>query len=89
MREYFIDTAKKVYCHMTAGRDLYLAFFISAVPGCGKMLLNEFSQKAKADGYENMYLWTDSSCDHNYYDHHHFEKVAEFKSGEWEADDEG
>lgn len=36
-------------------------------------------------GYE-LIPWTDSSCDHNYYAHHHFEKVAEFKCDEWKAD---
>ena len=41
---------------------------------------------AKSEGYENLYLWTDSSCNHGYYAHHGFEKVAEFKSDEWKTD---
>lgn len=43
---------------------------------------------AKSEGYENLYLWTDSSCNHGYYAHHDFKKVVEFKSGEWAADSE-
>ena len=42
---------------------------------------------AKSEDYENLYLWTDSSCDHGYYAHHDFEKVAKFKSDEWKTDD--
>ena len=38
------------------------------------------------EGYESLYLWTDSSCNHGYYAHHGFEMVAEFKSDEWKTD---
>lgn len=41
---------------------------------------------AKSEGYECLYLWTDSSCNHGYYAHHGFEKVAEFKSNEWKTE---
>ncbi len=86
LRDYFIRTAPKVYKHMTAGKDLYLSFFISAVQGCGKELLAEVITLAKSEGYGAMYLWTDSSCNHDYYAHHRFEKVASFKSDEWKTD---
>lgn len=86
LREYFGKTSPKVYRHMDAERDLYLSFFISSVPGCGKLLLAEVMALAKSEGYENLYLWTDSSCNHAYYAHHDFEKVAEFKSDEWATD---
>lgn len=86
LRAYFEKNSPRVYEHMTRGRDLYLSFFISSVPGCGKMLLAELMRLAAAEGYETMYLWTDSSCNHTYYAHHRFEKVAEFKSDEWKTD---
>lgn len=86
LRDYFGNTSPKVYAHMRADKDLYLSFFISAVQGCGKQLLAEVVALAKAEGYENLYLWTDSSCNHGYYAHHGFEKVAEFKSDEWKTD---
>lgn len=88
LRNYFGMTSPKVYRHMNAMRDLYLSFFISSVPGCGKRLLAEIVTLAKANGYENLYLWTDSSCNHAYYAHHGFEKVAQFKSDEWATDSE-
>lgn len=89
LREYFDRTAPKVYEHMTTGKDIYLSFFISAIPGCGKQLLAELISLAKSNGYSAMYLWTDSSCNHDYYAHHQFERVAAFKSDEWKTDSDG
>ena len=83
-----VNTGSKVHEYMIAEKDLYLSFFISTVQGCGKMLLAEVVSLARSVGYENMYLWTDSSCNHGYYAHHDFKKVAEFKSREWAADSE-
>lgn len=60
LRHYFGGTAPKVYKYMTAGKDLYLSFFLSAVPGCGKLLLAEMMRMAATKGYQTMYLWTDS-----------------------------
>lgn len=71
---------------MNPDEDLYLSFFISSVPGCGKKLLAEVVELARTEGYKHLYLWTDSSCNHSYYAHHQFEKVAEFKSDEWKND---
>lgn len=85
LRDYFGRTAPKVYGHMTAGKDLYMSFFISSVQGCGKQLLEKLLCHAKCDGYSAVYLWTDSSCNHNYYAHHGFERVAAFKSDEWKT----
>lgn len=85
LRNYFDTTSPKVYERMQPDKDLYLSFFISAVPGCGKQLLAEIVKLAKAEGYKSLYLWTDSSCNHGYYAHNLFEKVAEFKSDEWKT----
>lgn len=86
LRSYFRTTGPKVYAKMTAEKDLYLSFFISSVPGCGKLLLRRVVELAVSEGYKNLYLWTDSSCNHDYYAHHQFEKVEEFKSDEWKID---
>ena len=85
LHDYFGKISPKVYHHMQADKDLYLSFFLSSVQGCGKQLLAEVVALAKRDGYEKLYLWTDSSCNHDYYAHHGFEKVAEFKSDEWKT----
>lgn len=86
LREYFDTTGPKVYGRMKAEDDLYLSFFLSTIPGCGKQLLAEIINLAKSEGYKNLYLWTDSSCNHEYYTHHNFEQVAQFNSDEWKTD---
>lgn len=86
LREYFDTTGPKVYSQMNPEEDLYLSFFISAIQGCGKRLLAEVISLARSEGYKNLYLWTDSSCNHGYYTHHGFEKISEFKSNEWKND---
>lgn len=86
LREYFNKTAPKVYKHMTKERDLYMSFFLSSVQGCGKQLLAKLMQLAKSDRYSALYLWTDSSCNHDYYAHHGFDRVVVFKSDEWKGD---
>ncbi len=86
LRDYFGKTSPKVYRHMQADKDLYLSFFLSTVHGCGKQLLAEVVALAKSEGYESLYLWTDSSCNHGYYARHGFEKVDEFKGNEWKTD---
>ncbi len=78
MREYFDRIGPKVYSQMNPETDLYLSFFISSIHGCGKCLLAEVISLAQSEGYNNLYLWTDSSCNHGYYAHHGFEKTAEF-----------
>lgn len=86
LRAYFGHTSPKVHKHMNADEDLYLSFFISSAKGCGKILQEKIVEKAKADGYRNLFLWTDSSCDHGYYSHNGFSLVSEFKNEDWDAD---
>ncbi len=85
LRSYFVHTSPKVHQYMNPDEDLYLSFFISSAKGCGKILLNEMIKITSADSYKNMYLWTDSSCNHEYYAHNKFILVSEFKNREWDA----
>ncbi len=86
LRSYFVQTGPKVYSQMNADTDLYLSFFFSSKQGCGKILVNEIIQLAKADGYKNLYLWTDSSCNHEYYARNGYTLASKFKSNEWATD---
>ena len=86
LRDYFDKTTPRVHGYMNAADDLYLSFFLSSVRGGGKLLLNEVVSLARTEGYKNLYLWTDSSCNHEYYACNRFELVAEFESNEWATD---
>ncbi|MCM1079034.1 MAG: hypothetical protein NC344_04700 [Bacteroidales bacterium] len=87
VKAYFGHTSPKVYKYMKADEDLYLSFFISSVKGCGKILLAGLMKQAKADGYKNIYLWTDSSCNHDYYSRNGFTLVSQFNNEDWDPED--
>lgn len=65
-----------VACKMGQG-DVMLTFFLSAQKGCGSLLLPAMNSLLKSQGYENMLLWTDITCNHTYYPRHGFELVDE------------
>ncbi len=57
------------------GNDVMLTFFLSSQRGCGSMLLSEMMRLLHAEGFENCYLWTDVTCNHQYYPKHGFTLV--------------
>lgn len=57
--------------------DAMLTFFLSTRPGCGRLLLNEMCTLLSNDGYRNLLLWTDITCNHQYYPKHGFSLVDE------------
>lgn len=58
-------------------RDAMLTFFLSSQKGCGKILLDEMSALLCSKGYENCLLWTDVTCNHEYYPRHGFTLIDE------------
>ncbi|WP_290540024.1 hypothetical protein [Alistipes sp.] len=88
VRTYFDRTGPKLYARMNEETDLCLSFFISSKPGYGKVLINEIMRLAKSKGYGHLYLWTDSSCNHEYYARNGYTLVSEFKSEEWAMNDD-
>lgn len=58
-------------------KDAMLTFFLSSQKGCGKILLQEMLGLLHSKGYENCYLWTDVTCNHEYYPKHGFTLVEE------------
>ena len=56
--------------------DIQLTLYISRKKGCGSMLLNELCDRLRAQGWKNLYLWTDCECDWEWYIDHGYELVA-------------
>ncbi len=52
--------------------DIFLGIFVSIKKGFGKILLKNLVQKAKQKNIKNIYLWTDSACDFEYYSKNNF-----------------
>ncbi len=80
---FFKDCTNKTRNIMTPN-DIMLGLFVSAKRGFGKKLLAELKQTCLKNGLKNIYLWSDTTCDHDYYPSHGFQLVetSEYKVGE-------
>lgn len=57
--------------------DVMLGLFVSVQKGCGKMLLTKLIETCRENKIKNIYLWTDTTCDYDYYHKNNFELVKE------------
>lgn len=60
--------------------DIMLGLFISQERGCGKALLAKLAETCKEKNIKNIYLWTDTTCDHDYYEKNNFTLVNEVET---------
>lgn len=67
--------------------DAMLTFFLSSQKGCGKQLLSAMNERLKSLGCKNSFLWTDITCNHQYYPKHGFELVDKMEYPFDEIDD--
>lgn len=74
--EYLDYCGKLVKAKMTSN-DIMMGLFVSVQKGVGKSLLNRLSEICIAKGMKNIYLWTDTTCDYDYYKKNNFELVQE------------
>lgn len=72
LANYLIGFDELMDTHLTVN-DRKVALFISNIKGGGTELLNQFCDNSKVDSIENIYLWTDSTCNHSYYPKRGFE----------------
>lgn len=76
--DYVESTGKEVKGVMNEN-DLMMGLFISTQKGGGKMLLSKLVENACENGIKNIYLWTDTTCDFDYYQKNNFTLVKEFE----------
>ena len=67
--------------------DIQLTLYISRKKGCGSKLLNELCGQLKAQGWKNLYLWTDCECDWEWYTNHGYELVSKDVYGPFSEED--
>ncbi len=60
--------------------DIILGLFVSIQKGCGKQLLAELVETCKEKNMHNIYLWTDTTCDYEYYKKNDFVLLKEIQS---------
>lgn len=53
--------------------DRKVSLFISDFKGAGTALLNHYINQCQEQGVKQIFLWTDSSCNHDYYPNRGFE----------------
>lgn len=85
--DYYGDTSVRV-SEFLRDEDITLTFFLCERRGGGKLLLNKLMQKCIRDGRSDLYLWTDTSCNHLYYPHNGYTLVSEFRSPYLDGTDE-
>ena len=56
--------------------DIQLTLYVSRKKGCGSKLLDELCRQLKAQGFKNLYLWTDCECDWQWYTKHGYELIS-------------
>jgi len=76
---YLDDCGNKVK-NLMSEKDLMLGLFVSIKKGCGKLLLAKLVETASIHNIENIYLWSDTSCDYEYYRKNNFLTVKEFSN---------
>lgn len=65
-----------------------LSFFISKKPGYGTPVLNALIEQLRRLGIEWLYLWTDCTCNWEYYPKHGYELIGEGIAPEFSTDTE-
>lgn len=75
-REYITLMDKKTFEFMTKD-DVKLDMFISTEKGWGKKVLDGAIASFKQAGFKNLFLWTDTDCNVDWYIAHNYELVDE------------
>ena len=75
----YMDEADRNTIAQMDDSDVKLSLFISIQKGCGKELLRTIMQEFRAMNAQRMFLWTDTSCDHDYYPAHGFTLASQYR----------
>ena len=75
-------------CEMMGPKDVKISFLITQKRGYGIVLLKHVMKVFSERGFENVYIWTDSSCNWQFYPNHGFELVHEERSDLYSTQEE-
>lgn len=73
-RNYFEQNSHIVKQYM-GKEDLLVHLFMSQIKGGGTMLLEKLMETCRQQSLKNLYLWTDTTCNHEYYEYNGFAKM--------------
>lgn len=73
----YVENCGRIVKDLMRDEDLMLGLFVSIQKGCGRALLSELKERCTSKGIRNIYLWTDTTCDCEYYKHNKFDLLKE------------
>lgn len=76
----YLEICGKEVKNIINNDDIILGLFISIQKGCGKQLLSKLIESGRKRNMKNIYLWTDTTCDYEYYRKNNFVLVKEFET---------
>lgn len=76
----YLEVCRNELKNIINDNDIILGLFVSIQKGCGKQLLAKLVETCKEKGRKNIYLWTDTTCDYEYYKKNNFVLLKEIKS---------
>jgi len=74
----YIDGNRKREAGHALANEAVLLLFASVRRGAGRMLMAEFENRCRNRGISSMLLWTDETCDFDYYRRNRFSEVTRF-----------
>ena len=72
----YLKTQSKRLSSVAEGNYLVAGLFISCKKGAGAPLMQMLLEQCKQEGFDSLYLWADSACNHTYYEKRGFITVA-------------
>lgn len=84
-KEIFLEYKKYLDTNFAAEQkaanpgEMSLLFFGSIRRGCGKRLWTEFEKRCHAHSIPSVILWTDDTCDFEYYYKNNFTEISRFQ----------
>lgn len=75
----YLDESKAIMKPYLNKCDVVLSLFVSNIKGGGRTLMNTLFTTLKNDGFKQVFLWTDTECDFDFYYHNKFEEIVRTK----------
>lgn len=76
----YLTTQSKRLSAVAEGHYLVAGLFVSCKRGAGAPLMQMLLEQCENEGYESLYLWADSACNHGYYEKRGFIKAAHHRN---------
>ncbi len=84
----YLDYMDEKTISLMGDADIKLSLFVSRKKGSGMKVISCAVEKLRRMGYRNIYLWTDSECNWQWYVNHGYELVNESEYEDFSSEDE-